>query len=358
MINPKEAIKEYFSSIDSPVTLSELAKLLGYTPSKFNEWLKKPSEKIDLKYLLSIYCVTGVHPSAYGITNDLLMGNQRLDVFDSLDTRFKKLAEGQSFFISFNQFKEKSAPENYSERYFSELKSRIKETKHSIYVYDYFVNNQLLFSDRDKEKYFKGYEKYFNQITERAKEEPQLKYNRLIGVPLNINDLMDFEDIGIEKAFKKCFLLFSEEFFDHLIDSFQSFGERFSLYMSEFPSRLFSVMILDKSYLASEYYRIKEAKNQKFIMVPDIIFIDFARPNSDHGILLQTYLSEFSNIKKTKISPRRIYGWVSQILPHIENGKAKYKESLIDANIEKYELYEKLQIKLLERKRKLQKLIS
>lgn len=352
-MNPKEAIKNYFSSENSPVSLSELAKLLGYTPSKFNEWLKKSADKIDVKYLLAIYCTTGCHPRLYNITSDMLMKNQSLEVFDNLDYRLKELLQEQSFFINFSQYR--NAPESYSELYFSELKNRIRNAKHSLYVYDYFVNNQMLFSEHDKDKYFKGYEKYFSQIVDKAKDK--LSYERIIGIPVNINDLMDFEDLGITNPYEKCSLLFSDEFFNHLTESYQNFGDKFTLSIALIPSRMFSVMIVDKTYLASEYYRVKEGKNQKIIMVPDIIFIDVAKKESNHEILLKTYLDEFRKLKKKEVSPKRLYGWTLQILGALQSGIEKYKDVFDDNGIEKSELYTNLHNKFTERKKTLRRLI-
>jgi len=294
-----------------------MASTYNLENKKFNEWIAKGG-KIDLKVLLAIFAITGVKASTIGITDEMLMGRQTLDVFNELDERLGLIQEEQSEFISYGQFRRTDRYPSFSEYYFEKLKLKIEVSSDRIFVYDYLVNSWQLLSDKDKLNYYKGYDKYFETIITKGKEKDKnIFYRRIVALPIGLDGLYDFEEIDLTDDLHKGVFLFSNEFFSHLLKSFEHFGDRFMLTISNSPSRLFSVMILDKKYIASEYYRIKRKGDNGYIMIPNMMFIDTVQNENQFTVLMNTYENEFLGISQERIRLRELLGIINTIIHKI-----------------------------------------
>ncbi len=330
----RQKVKDFFSSSSTPISFQKLSHLLGYEPYRFSALLKKDIP-IDFRLLLAIYTVSGISPKQMGIENIS---------FDlSHNPRILEVDEEPPIFHSYtNRVDDR---ENYPKVYLDSLRSNLKKSNRSIYVYDYFMNNPYHFSDRDRNRYFNGYRKYFEEIESLA-EKKEYRYTRLIALPPHIDVLMPHSDLSKCPYDVKAMFLFFVETYEHLIRSFEKFGDRFKLYITDKRSRAYSVMIIDDTYLVSEYFRgkIGGKNHDKFINVPDLYFLEKAVNNNVTSRLLQTYKGEFKSVSRQEVSPLRLKTITEMAIKALDDILDKVSKSEID-DYEKLNLRESLVFK-------------
>lgn len=320
-----EPFRDYYflCKLDQSGGLDSIVQLQLDSPRYYEYYQKSIIEYngkgglIDVKVLLAIFSVTGTKPHAMKITEDMLMGKQNLKAFDSIDKRLENIMQDPPEFISYSQFTKTDKYQTFSTYYFEKLKRRIKKAADRIFIYDYLVNSTFTLTEKDKKNYFSGYDQFYSTITSKAKNE-NIRCTRIVGLPISLNGLFDFEDLELKDDIHKGVFLFSVEFFDHILECYEQYKSRFFLTISNSPSRSFVIMIIDSKYIASEYYRIKKRKEDKFIMIPNIMFIDTVQNDNHIKILLDTYESEFLGLEQVRMYIHGLLGILNTIIGKLD----------------------------------------
>lgn len=296
--NNRHLIRDFFSdSNKSSVDIPTLARLLGMKTFRFREWFDK-SDRVDTKLLLAIYATTGVTPEEMGIEGDFkidISHNPRM--LDADQTTPKLL----SFYHHHSEGGKKS---NYSQLYYEELKEVIDSASKMIKIYDYAVNYPPLVTDYDRRKYFDGVDKYFKALEMAVAENQSLQLQRIFALPLHWKTILPASAIHNLPVLCRTLCMLSDQKFAHLLRCYKSCGDRFTFAITDKPSRAYSVMLIDKSYVIQEYYRIKY--DGRFA-IPDLLFIDECRGENEYIRLHTMFTNEMAKVGNNKTVSYRAF---------------------------------------------------
>ena len=305
-MSEREKILSFFITDKAQIPIKTLAEALGYEVFRFNAYLRKGGDA-DLKLLYGIYAISGVAPATMGIDRILDVSN---------NPNILNPGEEPPTYLSFSQWKKDRIATEFSVYYFESIISKLKEAKNEVIVYDYFLNNPFDLTERDITRYFDGYENYYKTV-EALHKNKNFIYTRIIALPLHLQSILTHLNLDPKDyLIASIFLLFKESF-DHIIRSYQLFGDRFKLYITDRPSRSYSIMIQDEEYVYSEYYRIKQSRK---ILVPDILYIDKAIKGNSYEGKLKLYKEEFLSLNKDRISETQFRLMHEKGLEIVESG--------------------------------------
>lgn len=167
---------------------------------------------------------------------------------------------------------EQNAPElgRYLVRYFECLTANVKRATSEILVLDYIAHNRILDRVRGNET-VEQYRKYFAEL-ETAVVTKSLKYRRIIQLPLT-EHLDEFQfasedevrSVAIRRALEMMYL----HSLRHILKMMESDVD-FELYILPVPLRPYSLMLLDRNCVISEYDRY----NSRALAVPDQLIVN------------------------------------------------------------------------------------
>ncbi|WP_299547029.1 helix-turn-helix domain-containing protein [Seonamhaeicola sp.] len=238
--------------------------------------------------------------------------------------------------ISYSHLKKNDLIKNYQdflELYFDRIIDEVKKAKEEIIVLDYtgdnlFVTEKLTRSGSDFKSFHDNYERYLEAISEfiySKKKENLAKpvYTRILQCPINKLDRgINFNnhlDVVLDLSYNDMFAQFEQLYRDDCKDYF-------NLYSIEKAFRPYSVMIIDRKIIITEYVRY----NKSLEAVPDILFIDYKRSDSANDVAKVLIDTHMTSIEKVLADDSKLVyrERAKRRLKIIENEYLKAKENI------------------------------
>lgn len=259
----------------------DYAKFLGMSHAHLKEFFRS-SGKLQNKDLAALFAFSGQPPSFFGINKEM--------------TFFTEGIPDQYEFMSFNDWVHENKEEGgFISAYFEKIIDKVKRAEESIFIFDFLINNGQALSGENRQKFFGGYRDHFKTIEDQL-EKSDLDYTRIIGFPPDQRALPRFlfENISNKKiqCIKLGIFLMLDKTFEHLCGQFKK--ENLKLYVLPVSPRHYSIMIIDKKYVMTEYFRVRKDKQ----VVPDLLFINKANNKSKNYAerLRMVYDREFTEL--------------------------------------------------------------
>lgn len=210
---------------------------------------------------------TGELTAVYNVIRNLYFGFRipfdifKIDGKHIIPPKFEKLQDIPRFYPINFALDTKKAINGFKQLYRDLFVSLcFSEITRSYKMYDYLGKGHHQIPEKYFENYLMVHEEIFTEIEAALRNNPKMKYSRILAVPFNekVEREKDNFNINSKMAFDKC----SAETFHHLCKCIKEFGlgsrKRIQIYITCSPPRNYQFGICDNDFLFSEHYRTTE----------------------------------------------------------------------------------------------------
>jgi len=246
------------------IEIQEIKDYFKYSEKGLETFLNRSIEDVHKvtaqrnlkKFFISLYAGFNIPLEEFGFNSeDILSENYR--------KKHQKIWSSLEFFQHLKVGNSTSGPkDNLRTSYSNTLTRYISQAEDEIWVYDYYVSDA-----KNDLHYREAHEGHYKSIEVQLKKNKAAIYHRLLAFPYGFakQDEYDLEQSTIS-AIKMC----SYFTFEHIVNCFLNFDDRFYLSIATIPYRLYSYAILDQKFILTEYLRYKS----DLTPIPDLLFVN------------------------------------------------------------------------------------